>query len=278
MEPAPAPTALAGLHQRLFALLFDYVAVVVVLKLADQVALGAHWDLAPQPGLFAGRPGLWALAGLALLLFRDLPAGRSLGKWLTGIAVRRADDPVRAPGPTAVALRNLALLLLPVEGVLVFLDPHCRRLGDRLAGTVVVTLPRPAPLARRLLLLSSLFLGFVLVALLVTPWNMRRSAAYQTAHRAALEAPAVARAVGRPVTLDPSPAFELHRAGSQGGRATVTFQAEGPAGKATARVELRLRTAPRRWEVVAVDVTARGAPPLVRPAPQQTPQTEAPER
>ena len=115
-----APTALAPQHLRLFALIVDYLLVVVLLNLGNKLLLGQGWDLRPPSGgtLTAG----WLLAGTALILLRDAPGGRSPGKWFTGIALARADDPGQAPSLAARVLRNVPLLLLPVEALLVFVD------------------------------------------------------------------------------------------------------------------------------------------------------------
>ena len=96
-ESATTPRMLASHHMRLFALIVDYLLVVVVLKLGHQALLGAGWELETD---FAsqGTPGtVWATALIALGLLKDTVGGRSPGKWLTGLAVVRADDPTRKP-------------------------------------------------------------------------------------------------------------------------------------------------------------------------------------
>ena len=89
-RPTDAPRALAPHHLRLFALLADYLVLVAGLKLLNQLTLPEHWDLKGAAGWLADDPGLWAAALAALTLVKDGRGGRSLGKWLTGIAVRRA--------------------------------------------------------------------------------------------------------------------------------------------------------------------------------------------
>ncbi len=250
--PHVAPLQLAPHHLRLFALLLDYIAIVAGVKLLEQVALGAHWDLRPEPS-----PAPWWLLMAALLILRDLP-GLSLGKWLLDLAIRRQDDPAQPAAAWQRLVRNLSLVLLPIDGVLLFRDPLLRRWGERWAGTVVV-LPEPArsPI-QRALALGSLFLGFILAALLITPWNLRRSAAYQTAYPAAASAPALAQQLGAHPVLDTAPGLELN---FPGGSARVTFDAAAAHNsKQTARVQVDLRlvpasgTVPARWEVTTVQV------------------------
>ena len=152
----PEPIKLAPLHLRLFALLLDYLFIVTALNLGDQLTLGDHWDLRAASASASMGYFYWAGGLVTLFLIKDGLGGRSLGKWATGIAVRRASHPETGAALRQLIVRNLALLLLPVEGYLVFADPQCRRLGDRWSGTVVIVPDRVAPLSRRLLGLSSL--------------------------------------------------------------------------------------------------------------------------
>jgi hypothetical protein len=259
--PGGVPTALAPHHLRMFALLVDYLLAVALLNMGARLLLGAEWDLrGPAPGLHLER----LLGGLALLLLRDAIDGRSPGKWFMGIAAVRAADPAVAPRLPARLLRNLTLVLLPVEAVLVFVDPYCRRLGDRLAGTVVVEHAHPAPVTRRLLGMAAVFLATTLAIFLLEYWNVRRSAAYPLAVRVATAEPAVAEAFG------PQPEFSapgLTRS-PDGARMVVQLAAEGPRGTGTVEVHLRLAAAPAHWELERVEVQG---PPPTAPRVQDAP-------
>ena len=275
-SPAPAPK-LAPHHLRLFALILDYLLVITLLKLGDQVLLGEHWDLLPasadEP---AATPG-W-IAGLVLLLLaKDAAGGTSPGKWLGAIVVALADDPTARAPLHKCLLRNLTLPLLPLEGFLLFFDPYLRRLGDRLAGTVVVVSASPLPLLIRLMGMAVVVLAVLLSSFLMGPWNMRRSAAYQTAYTIAVNHPAVLEVVGAPVRLDSAPTFQLDLK-PEGGSATLVFQAEGPNGNTEARVRLRLSTAPRTWREEAVTASGAEREPLMQKAPSQQGQATAPGR
>ena len=256
---AVAPTALAPHHQRLFALIIDYLLIVTLLKLTELLTLGAEWDLRPVSRAWFGVSPLWAAGLVVVILAKDAVDGTSLGKWFTGIAVRRAEEPESVPALASLLLRNVPLLLLPVEGVLVFTDRHCRRLGDRWAGTVVVALAQPSPALRRWLVVAILFMGVLLASFLLTPWNMRRSAAYQEGYRLAAGHPGVAVAVGLPTAVGTSPDFALSLT-PEGGTARLVFETEGPLGEGETEVVLKLDRSASRWEPVSVRVL-NGAPP-----------------
>lgn len=247
--PAP-PGALAAHHLRLFALIVDYLLAFTLAKLAEQAAAGEHWDLAPRSAELGGMSLLGLGLAVALLLVRDAAGGRSPGKWLCGLAVRQARDPAAPASVPQNVLRNVALVLLPVEALLVFVDPYYRRLGDRLAGTVVVQPPRVTHLSRRLLGLAILFLLSLLLMMLVTRWRLHRSAAYETARRIASEHPALQEAVGAHQGFGGEPGLRIS---PDGDRAAVTLEVEGARGTAEAEVVMHLVThGERRWELTAV--------------------------
>ena len=245
---ASAPESLAPHHLRLFALILDYLVLILVFKLLDQVLLGEHWDLRGGVTSTWAPTELWyTLIGLAVVS-KDILWGRSLGKWVTGIAVANAADPAHAPHWTQLIGRNFFLILFPVEIVLVFTDRYCRRLGDRLLGTVVVAPARTPPPGRRLLALASFFLLGILVAFLVTGWNLRRTAAYQTARGEAEARTELMDAVGGSMQIGYSPELGLSlEPGKEG--ATVLLTAEGNRDEVKVEVKMVLETAPRRWVV-----------------------------
>ncbi len=259
------PTLLAPLHLRLFALVVDYLFIVVLLELGDQLTYGQGWDLrlvaqgTATPGMtaqgtgFAGSPWGWLLGVYALAILRDGLGGRSLGKWITGLTLRRMDDLSRKPGLAALLLRNVPLLLLPVEGALVLLDRQCRRLGDRLAGTVAVQHPRPWPVPRRLLATTILFMLLLLISQLIIPWNLHRTAAFQTATVYARQHPAVLAAVGEAPSFGFQAELQLPVAPKQA-TATVTLTATGAQGEREVTVELRLDSTGRRWLPLTLSV------------------------
>lgn len=252
-NPSDRPTLLAPLHLRLFALVVDYLFIVVLLELGDQLTYGQGWDLrlvaqgmTPQGAASADATWGWLLGVYVLAVLRDSPGGRSLGKWITGLALRRVDDLTRRPGLPALLLRNVPLVLLPVEGALVLLDRRCRRLGDRLAGTVAVQHPRPWPVPRRLLAITILFMLLLLVSQLIIPWNLHRTAAYRTAADYARQHPAVIAAVGDAPAFGFQAELQLPVAPRQE-TAIVTLTAGGSRGERQVAVELRLDPTGRRW-------------------------------
>ncbi len=136
----------AGLGNRVLAAFVD----VLLLSVLAVAAVAAGMALATQLGLGWG----WVLGVVLLLLFlvqwgyfvacEVAMGGQSPGKLLVGLRV--VNDDGGQPSTASLVVRNLLRVVdLFVGVVLMALDPRCRRLGDRLAGTVVVHERRPEP-------------------------------------------------------------------------------------------------------------------------------------
>jgi uncharacterized RDD family membrane protein YckC len=126
----------AGVGSRVLAALLDYLVMG---------AVGFGWFIL-WALLFAPQ-GPWAIALLFIVFFllewgyfagqEILMGGRTLGKKVLKLRVLTAEG--GTPGPGALLARNLVRTLDVFFGIpLLALDPLSRRLGDRLAGTIVV--------------------------------------------------------------------------------------------------------------------------------------------
>ena len=140
MDNIPLALPVASVGSRALALALDYVVVGV---------LGIVWLFASL--FLAGRlsrwGGGWVLAVMILGFFlleygyfagiEALTNGRSLGKRALGLRVVSQHGGRASVG--ALLARNMVRLVDAFVGVwLVMFDPRARRLGDRLAGTLVV--------------------------------------------------------------------------------------------------------------------------------------------
>jgi uncharacterized RDD family membrane protein YckC len=141
MDNIPLALPVAGVGSRALAATLDYLLVAVLAFAWILGSVAASGRLETRIG------GGWALAivlvGLFLLEYgyfagvEAFTGGRSFGKWALDLRVVSRDGG-RAP-VSALLLRNMVRLLDTLVGVwFMLLDPLSRRLGDRLAGTLVV--------------------------------------------------------------------------------------------------------------------------------------------
>ncbi|HUW02470.1 MAG TPA: RDD family protein [Acidimicrobiales bacterium] len=149
--------------------LIAYLFGVLVIEIRGRLLGGDVFATRPLAG--AQNPQEILAVLVAVVLLTDtLPMaiwGRSLGKAMLGLRAVRTDDPARSPGVLRAVFRTVltfgVLVVPPVVGIpmLVALvvstavDPTGRGLHDRLAGTLVVSVPRPDPPASRALPLAS---------------------------------------------------------------------------------------------------------------------------
>jgi uncharacterized RDD family membrane protein YckC len=132
----------AGLGPRVLAAFLDYLGLAVLLALWGLLCTLVLVRLTPTLGAIVLILGVFLLdwgyfAGLEIAT-----GGRTLGKLALGLRVVTAEG--GTPGPGALLIRNLVRSLDLIFGVvLMAIDPLSRRLGDRLAGTLVVHDRRP---------------------------------------------------------------------------------------------------------------------------------------
>ena len=271
---------LAPHHSRLFALIVDFILSLVALNAIQLLMQGDGWDL--KGGFQSAPPDMFWLGMWGLMSCRDLVGGASLGKRLLGIAATSAQNPDQPATLKGLWLRNALLILLPLEAVLVFTDPHMRRVGDKVGQTVVIAPPNPKLMARRLLLMAILFLGVLLLIMLTTLFHVRRSSAYGTAVVTALGYAPLWEAVGgappddAELESDPVEGPIFYEQGTR--RVHLALAAEGPLGRQVLAIEMVLAHHPLRWEPETLTLhPPEDLPPWRQPDPFEEPAESLPE-
>ncbi|MDX1583841.1 MAG: RDD family protein [Thermoanaerobaculia bacterium] len=124
---------------RIGAFLIDGLLIALLLILPASLL---SWSVIRSGGAMNWIARIWnvtfSLFMIGILL-RDGWKGRSIGKLIMGLELRHVSG--QPPGYLASMLRNL-VLLVPVLNLIeigfLFFSRGARRLGDRIAGTVVV--------------------------------------------------------------------------------------------------------------------------------------------
>lgn len=143
----------AGLGSRFVAQLLDGFIAGFLILVIDTIVLAAL-SVGRSQNLADTTVAALAVGGLTILLYIGyftvtelLGAGRTPGKSANHLRV--LDISGAAPAPGQLVLRNVARIvdvLLGVGIVVMFFDHRSRRVGDLLAGTVVVRTRAAAPL------------------------------------------------------------------------------------------------------------------------------------
>ena len=168
--------------KRLFALLIDFIFALLLANTFVNVFREENWDIASQTsGLYGLLP---FYGGIVLVLFFKDIFGRSLGKILLGMTIKKIDDMEQQPTLAVLIKRNLMLLLFPVEGVVILRDSYARRLADKWWGTVVIDDRNALRGILRILLGNIILFGFFLIAIISQRSGIEKTAIFQTAEQA----------------------------------------------------------------------------------------------
>lgn len=186
MEPLDSPhtsseVVTASIGERIKAMVIDHflysfglAAIYLLLFMNDDFD-----DQSPQEFIFSLAAAM--IPGMFLYLAKDAVKGVSLGKWLSGICVRDAENSEEIPSAGRLIKRNIPLLIWPVELIALSKKPKKQRIGDRLANTQVIQNPNAAPRGKRIVV--AIATGLAIIALFTTSINLlfMNSEAYKVA-------------------------------------------------------------------------------------------------
>ena len=121
------------------------------------------------------------LPGFLLYFAKDSIKGISVGKWIMGIMVRDENDQNEIPSFGRLFLRNLFIIIWPVEFIVLATNDQKKRLGDKVAKTVVVKNPNKTTKLPRILALIGVGITFFVFVFLFAGSAMKNSDAYKVA-------------------------------------------------------------------------------------------------
>jgi len=237
--------------KRLFALLIDFIFALLLANTIVHVFREEHWDIVTQTSEFFGL--LPYYSGIALVLLSKDIFGRSLGKILLGMKIRKIDDMEQQPNLAVLFKRNVMILLFPVEGAVILRDSYARRLADKWWGTVVIDDRNALRGTLRILLGNIILFGFFSIAIISQRSGIEKTAVFQTAEQA-IRSHEILRPILEkyPEIEDPEMHLDLRKNNSSPSvvRAKV---GNGESGKRVI-VSLIFRNNPPGWEVLEVEV------------------------
>ncbi|GGG97386.1 hypothetical protein GCM10011416_14210 [Polaribacter pacificus] len=121
------------------------------------------------------------LVGFLLYFAKDSIKGISPGKWVMGIMVRNEKTPNEVPSFGKLFIRNLFLIIWPVEFIVLASSEEKKRLGDKTANTIVIKNPNKPTKLLRVLALAGIGIAFFTFIFLFAGSAMKNSGAYKVA-------------------------------------------------------------------------------------------------
>ena len=237
--------------KRLFALLLDFIFALLLANTLVVIFRKEHWDLLMQSSDLSDLLPFYASI-VFVLISKDI-FGRSLGKILLGMTIRKIDDFSVRPPIIVLLKRNLLLLIFPVEGVVLLRDAYARRIADKWWATVVLDDQKAMRTILRILLGNIILFGFFSVAIFFQRSGIEKTAAYQTAEKA------IRAHSSLQLLLEDAPKIEepeMHldlRLNSKNPSLVRARVGDEETGKLV-KVSLNLQENPRGWEVLDVEI------------------------
>jgi uncharacterized RDD family membrane protein YckC len=169
--------------RRIAAFMIDHFIFSFLLVAIIFGSMGSDFMNQENPGKVMSSMLVIMLAGFVLYFAKDSVRGSSPGKWLMGISVRDKEDHASVPSVGRLFLRNLTVVIWPVEFIVLVANGEKRRLGDQLANTVVVKSSRKMKVLPIVLIAIAGVLLFFFSMFFMIVGFMKNSDAYKTAIR-----------------------------------------------------------------------------------------------
>ncbi len=172
---------LASRKRRIAAFVIDHFVMTFLMVSIIFLALGPNFMDENNLDKMATTMLAVMLPGFIFYFSKDSIRGISVGKWIMGIMVRDANAPTKVPSFSRLFVRNLYMIIWPVEFIVLASSDEKKRLGDKTAKTTVVKNPNKPTKLPRILALVGVGITFFIFILLFIGTAMKNSDAYKVA-------------------------------------------------------------------------------------------------
>ena len=173
--------ALSSRKRRIAAYLIDHLIISLLMVFIAFLALGPDFMDKNNPDSMNAIMLAVLLPGFFLYFGKESIQGISPGKWVMGIMVRDMENRENIPSFGRLLLRNLFMVIWPIEFLVLATNERKQRLGDQVAKTIVVQNPNKPARLPRILVLAITGIFFFAFTILFTGLAMKSSDAYKVA-------------------------------------------------------------------------------------------------
>src|SRR5688572_7466905 len=166
---------------RIAAFIIDHVVLTFAMVSTIFLSLGPSFMDEDDAGKMTLTMLAVMIPGFLFYFAKDTVRGVSAGKWIMGIMVRDANHPNDIPSFIRLVTRNLFVIIWPIEFIVFASNQEKRRLGDKVASTMVVDNPDKPKRLPRVLALVGVGIVFFAFIFLFTGSVMKNSDAYKVA-------------------------------------------------------------------------------------------------
>lgn len=172
---------LSSRKRRIAAFMIDHFVMTFLMVSIVFLALGPNFMDENNMSKMTTTMLAVMLPGFLLYFAKDSIKGISVGKWIMGIMVRDANNPNEVPSFGRLLVRNLFIIIWPVEFIVLASSQEKKRLGDKTAKTIVVKNPNKPTKLPRILALIGVGVAFFAFTFLFVGTAMKNSEAYKVA-------------------------------------------------------------------------------------------------
>ncbi|MEP6735764.1 MAG: RDD family protein [Chryseolinea sp.] len=171
----------ASRSKRIGAFLIDHITIAFLMVAIIFLSIGPDFMSDDGMGHMMTTMISVMVPGMLVYIGKDSIGGISFGKWVIGLMVRDASNPDEVPTVGILFVRNLLLVIWPIEFIVLASNADKRRLGDRIAKTIVVENPTRPKTAVMLAVCLTLGIAFFTFVFLFAGTAMKQSDAYKVA-------------------------------------------------------------------------------------------------
>ncbi|WP_299228921.1 cytochrome c oxidase assembly factor Coa1 family protein [uncultured Psychroserpens sp.] len=166
--------------RRIVAFLIDHTSILFLIVTISFLSLGTSYIDENNPSnLLSLVPTI--LFGFLLYFLKDSIKGVSLGKWIMGIMVRDINNYNEVPSLGRLFIRNLLIIIWPIELFGLLTNQEKRRFGDKIAKTTVLKSSKKLKVLPRVFALAGVGITYFMFIFIFVFTSMKSSDAYKAA-------------------------------------------------------------------------------------------------
>jgi uncharacterized RDD family membrane protein YckC len=167
--------------RRIVAFFIDHFILTFLMVSVFFIALSPDFMNEKNPSKVMTTMLFSMIPGFILYFAKDSFKGSSVGKWIMGIMVRDENNQNETPSFGRLFSRNLFIVIWPIEFIVLAANDQKKRLGDRVAKTVVVKNPNKPTLLLRISALIGVGVLFFVFIYFIVGSTIKNSDAYKVA-------------------------------------------------------------------------------------------------
>lgn len=166
--------------RRIAAYVIDHFVMIFLIAFFVFITLGTKsFDGGKLENRFFVIASIVFFIGFLVYFSKDSIKGTSIGKWVMGIMIRDENNYNLVPSYSRLLVRNLFMVVWPIEFIVLATNNEKKRLGDKSQKTVVLKNPNKPKVLPRILTLIGLVIILFMSFFLLVGNIMKSSDAYK---------------------------------------------------------------------------------------------------